>query len=43
MLLLKINTQVVYRSVGWLGNTKETTDFDDILDIKILYRIDQHF
>ena len=34
------------RSVRWLGNTKETTNFDDVLDgidIKVLYRIDQHF
>ena len=34
------------RSVRWLGNTKETTNFDDLLDgidIKVLYRVDQHF
>ena len=31
-LLLKINSKVVDRSVRWLGNTKETTNFDDLLD-----------
>ena len=39
-------SKVVDRSVRWLGNTKETTNFDDLLDgidIKVLYRIDRHF
>ena len=34
--------KVVDRSVRWLGNTKETANFDDLLDgidIKVLYRI----
>ena len=38
-------SKVVYRSVRWLGNTKETTNFDDLLDgidIKVLNRIDQY-
>ena len=38
-------SKVVYRSVRSLGNTKETANFDDLLDgidIKVLYRIDQH-
>ena len=41
-----LHSKVVYRSVIWLGNTKETINFDDLLDgidIKSLYRIDQHF
>ena len=25
-------SKVVYRSVRWIGNTKETTNFDDLLD-----------
>ena len=39
-------SKAVDRSVIWLGNTKETANFDDLLDgidIKVLYRIDQHF
>ena len=40
------HSKVVDRSVRWLRNTKETANFDDLLDgidNKVLYRIDQHF